>query len=80
MERRKYELYYDLRDVEEAYLADFSIVLTENEDGPLGFSYPPGIVVSANCRAHGADVHLTWEQAREVRDTLTRLLREAGQE
>jgi hypothetical protein len=44
----------------------------------VDFGFPPGITVSANRFAHGADVHLTLEQTRSFRDALTRALHEVG--
>ena len=77
----RYELRFDLAQVEGNPYADFAIEVTDPEDDHLmGEPFPPGITVSANRGAHGADVHLTWAQARELREVLTRLLREAGEE
>jgi hypothetical protein len=71
-------LYFDLRETEQTFDADLMLRVTEEADGPEGLDFPPGVVISTNRRAHGADIHLTWEQARQVRDVLTQLLREAG--
>lgn len=85
MERRPtwmdlHRLYLDLRDVEETADANFSLQVTDQDGKFPGHPFPPGITVSANRRYHGADVHLTWPQVRELRDTLTALLKENEQE
>jgi hypothetical protein len=74
-------LKYDLAEVEGNLRASFALSVTDATDASImGEPFPPGVTISADRGAHGADVHLTWSQARELRDTLTRLLRGAGQE
>ena len=73
-------LHFDLRDIEQTYDADLTILVTEESDQPKGMDFPSGIVIDANRRAHGADLHLAWDQTKQLRDVLTRILREAGQE
>jgi hypothetical protein len=76
-----YELRFDLAEVEGNPFADFAVAITDPEaDHFMGQRFPAGVTVSANRGSHGADVHLTWPQTRDLRDVLTRLLREAGQE
>ena len=73
-------IFFDLSEIEGTPFADFYLGVTPEDDEPYGEPLPRGISVSANRRGHGADIHLTWEQARQVRDVLTQLLRDAGQE
>ena len=74
-------LLIDLGDVEGTPFAQFCLSVTDTRDGSfLGKPFPAGVTGSADRRAYGADVHLSWEQARRLRDTLTTLLHEAGQE
>jgi hypothetical protein len=78
-----------LLTIEEAYRRAFRINLSSTEqvsDAQVGVwpttleeqarGYPPGIVVCADLRFHGADVHLTWEQAVALSTELRRLLDE----
>lgn len=43
-------------------------------------SWGLGTTIEAERGAHGAELHLSWEQTAALRDELTRLLREANQE
>jgi hypothetical protein len=78
--RPQYRLYFDLREVEETNDAYISIEITGDDASFLGHPFPPGIVVSTERRMHGADVHLTRPQVRELRDTRTAILAEVGAE
>ncbi len=40
----------------------------------------PGVTIDADRGAHGAELHLSWEQSAAFRDKLNRLLKEAGKE
>src|SRR5688500_11347186 len=73
-------LYFDLSEIEGVFDVEFYVSLTSEEEIAGPDPYPAGIIVGTERRYHGADVHLSWEQAKELRDTLTQLLREAGQE
>jgi len=80
MKTEMYRLYFDLRDVEETSDAYFGLRITDEDASFLGHPFPPGLIISSSRRFHGADVHLTWPQVRELRDALTVLLREHGQQ
>ena len=67
----------DLRDIEAIFGAELRIWPTTGEDQQLG--YPPGATISADRKGHGAELHLTWDHVRELRNELDRLLLEAKQ-
>jgi hypothetical protein len=74
--RQKSEIFeLDLREQENTVQAWFRIMLTSPDDVDRGF--PPGITIWADRRYHGADLHLTWEQARLLLSELERLISEA---
>jgi excisionase family DNA binding protein len=65
----------DLREIEDVFLAELRIWPTTADDQQLG--YPPGVTISADRKAHGAELHLTWDHVQQLRNELDRLLREA---
>jgi len=67
----------DLREIEGIFLAELRVWPTTADDQQLG--YPPGVTISADRKAHGATLHLTWEHVQALRNELGRLLREAKQ-
>jgi len=67
----------DLREIEDTFLAELRVWPTTTDDQQLG--YPPGATISADRKAHGAELHLTWDHVQELRNELDRLLREAKQ-
>lgn len=74
-----YELFIDLRETEGTSLASLSVIRIDPQVPPS--SEPEsGLLLSADRGSHGADLHLTWAQVRELRDTLSRLLSEAGED
>jgi len=67
----------DLRDIESIFTAELRVWPTTGEDQQFG--YPPGVTISADRKAHGATLHLTWDHVQALRNELGRLLREAKQ-
>jgi excisionase family DNA binding protein len=67
----------DLREIEDTFLAELRVWPTTTDDQQLG--YPPGATISADRKAHGAELHLTWDHVQELRNELDQLLREAKQ-
>jgi hypothetical protein len=77
-EARLNAFYLDLAEQEET--VDASLRLYRTTDPPDYVKVREGVTLEADRRYHGADLHLTWAQAKLLRDELTRLLLEAGQE
>jgi hypothetical protein len=70
--------YLDLAEQEGT--VDASLRLYRTHEPPDWVAVREGVTLEADRRYHGAELHLTWDQARQIRDELTRLLKEAGQE
>jgi hypothetical protein len=73
-------LHLDLSEVEGNPIAHLLVEKTDPSRTKVGLGYPVGLAISADVGAHGADVHLNWGEVRNLPDTLTRLLREAGED
>jgi len=67
----------DLRDIEAIFTAELRVWPTTAHDQQRG--YPPGVTISVDRKAHGAELHLTWDHVQALRNELDRLLREAKQ-
>ncbi|MBI2913512.1 MAG: helix-turn-helix domain-containing protein [Chloroflexi bacterium] len=65
----------NLRAVEGVFGAELAVWPTTARDREAG--YPPGVTISADRKAHGAELHLKWEDVRALRDALDRLLNDA---
>jgi excisionase family DNA binding protein len=79
LQKPRHELLLDLSESEGSWMVDLCIDLTEPGESPYpGHAYPLGVTLRANAGAHDADLHLSWENTKELRDTLSRLLRQAG--
>ena len=70
--------YFELNLTEEEMISLSYLAFQFTPERDVEVGHPPGITVSANRFAHGADVHITLEQARQLRDALTRALHEVG--
>ena len=68
---------FDLRETEGVFPAELAVWPTTTADQQIG--YPAGVTISADRKAHGAELHLTWDHVQELRNELDRLLREAKQ-
>jgi hypothetical protein len=66
----------DLRQVEQTYLAEVAVWPTTLREQELGL--PSGVIVSTDRGAHGAEVHLTWNEAEQLVAELSRLIAEAS--
>jgi len=67
----------DLRDIEAIFTAELRVWPTTAHDQQRG--YPPGVTISVDRKAHGAELHLTWDHVQALRNELDRLLQEAKQ-
>jgi hypothetical protein len=74
-----FELFLDLSEVEGNPMAHLLVEKTDPSRTRAGLDYPDGLTIDTKIGAHGADVHLNWTEVKILRDTLTRLLAEAGQ-
>jgi hypothetical protein len=68
----------DLRQEEGTSLASLRVYDTRFTQDWMGGG--PGVTIEADRGAHGAELHLSWEQTSALRNELSRLLREAGTE
>jgi len=68
----------DLREEEGTFLASLRVYDTRFLQDWMGWGL--GVTIEADRDAHGAELHLSREQTEALRDELTRLLKEAGQE
>jgi hypothetical protein len=75
-----HELFIDLDEAEGSWRASLCIQRIDSYNTHAWMNPVDGILLSADLGAHGADLHLSWEHVRQLRDTLTRLLHEAGHE
>jgi len=71
-ENAKFQL--DLRDTESVD-ASLLIGITTVEEQEQ-FDSPPGITLDAWRKAHGATLHLSWQQTEALRDALSELIAE----
>ncbi len=75
-----HELFVDLHQSEDVPRASLCVMKIEPNRVAMGVERDEGLLISADRGAHDADFHLSWQQVRELRDTLSRLLNEANQE
>jgi hypothetical protein len=68
-------LEFDLREVENTIEASLIVFRTTEEERQQG--YPDGVTLWADRRYHGAELHLTWAQAEQLRDYLHQLVKDA---
>ena len=68
----------NLDAVEQMMASYISLAPFSEWDHKVGFT--DGVLLDANRSAHGAELHLSWEHVRDLRDALTRVLKEAGKE